>query len=115
MQTSPSSSRFASFDAAVDQGRLYAKPEVTRDVLVELMGVDSTTFSRIIREHSGCQNLSDYLNRKRIALACQLMQEHPNWTVETFARDCGFQSTRTFYRAFSTLRGQTPSEYLASL
>lgn len=108
-------SRFTSFDTAVDQGRLYAKPEVTRDVLVELMGVDSNTFSRIIREQSGCQNLNDYLNRKRIALACQLMQEHPNWTVETIAQDCGFLSIRTFNRVFRSLRETTPSQYLDSL
>ena len=106
--------RFRYFDAAVERGRLYAKPGVTRNVLVELMGTDSTTFSRIIREQSGCQNLNDYLNRKRIVLACQLMHEHPNWTVESIAQGCGFQTTRTFYRAFKALKGQTPAEYLAS-
>lgn len=108
-------SRFSSFDTAVNQGRLYAKPEVTRDVLVELMGTDSTTFSRIIREQSGCQNLNDYLNRKRIALACQLMQEHPNWTVETIAQDCGFQTVRTFNRVFKIATDMTPTQYLDSL
>ena len=107
--------RFSSFDTAVDQGRLYAKPDVTRDVLVELMGTDSTTFSRIIREQSGCQNLNDYLNRKRIALACQLMQQHPNWTVETIAQDCGFQTVRTFNRVFKTATDMTPTQYLDSL
>lgn len=108
-------SRFTSFDTAVDQGRLYAKPEVTRDVLVELMGVDSNTFSRIIREQSGCQNLNDYLNRKRIDYACLLMQQHPNYTVETIAQDCGFLSIRTFNRVFRSLRETTPSQYLDSL
>ena len=115
MVTSPSPSRFSSFDTAVNQGRLYAKPEVTRDVLVELMGTDSTTFSRIIREQSGCQNLNDYLNRKRIALACQLMQQHPNWTVETIAQDCGFQTVRTFNRVFKSAMNMTPTQYLDSL
>lgn len=108
-------SRFSSFDSAVSQGRLYAKPDVTRDVLVELMGVDSNTFSRIIREQSGCQNLNDYLNRKRIDYACELMQKHPNWTVETIAQDCGFLSIRTFNRVFKSLREMTPSQYLDSL
>ena len=106
-------SRFSAFDTAVNQGRLYAKPEVTRDVLVELMGTDSTTFSRIIREQSGCQNLNDYLNRKRIALACQLMQQHPNWTVETIAQDCGFQTVRTFNRVFKTATDMTPTQYIS--
>ena len=108
-------SRFASFDTAVNQGRLYAKPDVTRDVLMELMGVDSNTFSRIIREQSGCQNLNDYLNRKRIDYACELMLRHPNWTVETIAQDCGFLSIRTFNRVFKSIREMTPSQYLDSL
>ena len=118
-QTSPlweglgEASRFSAFDTAVNQGRLYAKPEVTRDVLVELMGVDSNTFSRIIREQSGCQNLNDYLNRKRIDYACQLMRQHPNWTVETIAQDCGFQTVRTFNRVFKTAMDMTPMQYLS--
>ena len=107
--------RFSAFDAVVNQGRLYTKPDVTRDVLVELMGVDSNTFSRIIREQSGCQNLNDYLNRKRIDYACLLMQQHPNYTVETIAQDCGFLSIRTFNRVFKSIREITPSQYLDSL
>ena len=107
--------RFSAFDAVVNQGHLYAKPDVTRDVLVELMGVDSNTFSRIIREQSGCQNLNDYLNRKRIDYACLLMQQHPNYTVETIAQDCGFLSIRTFNRVFKSIREITPSQYLDSL
>ena len=107
--------RFSAFDAVVNQGHLYAKPDVTRDVLVDLMGVDSNTFSRIIREQSGCQNLNDYLNRKRIDYACLLMQQHPNYTVETIAQDCGFLSIRTFNRVFKSIREITPSQYLDSL
>ena len=104
--------RFLAFDTAVNQGRLYAKADVTRDVLVGVMAVDSNTFSRIIREQSGCQNLNEYLNNKRIDLACQLLKEHPNWSMEAIAADCGFQSVRTFYRVFKGLKQMTPSDYV---
>lgn len=107
----PDSSRFSVFDATVDKGRLFSKPEVTRDVLVELMGTDSTTFSRIIKEQSGCQNLNEYLNRKRIDMACRLLLEHTDWSIDAIAQECGFRSVRTFNHVFKTLRGLPPSAY----
>lgn len=107
----PDAARFTAFDAAVNKGNLFAKPEVTRGVLVELMGTDSTTFSRIIREQSGCQNLNDYLNRKRIRQACRLLHEHTDWSIDAIARECGFRSVRTFNHVFKSLCGTTPSAY----
>ncbi|MBR1521396.1 MAG: AraC family transcriptional regulator [Bacteroidaceae bacterium] len=103
--------RFSAFDAAVCQGHLYLKPEVTRDVLMGIMAVNSQTFSRIIREQSGCQNLSEYINRKRIDHACQLMEKYPNWTMEAIAHECGYNNVRTFNTQFKKWRGKTPSDY----
>lgn len=111
LEGDPEHRRFSTFDAAVEKGRLYAKPEVTRDVLVELMGTDSTSFSRILREQSGCQNLNDYLNRKRVDMACRLLHEHTDWSIDAIAQECGFRSVRTFNHVFKSMREVTPSAY----
>ena len=103
--------RFAAFDRAVEQGRLYTQPDLSREMLADLMGVDRTTFSCIIREQSGCQNMSDYLNQKRLRLAEQLLREHPNYTVQAIMQDSGFSSKSNFIRLFRETYGTTPSEF----
>ena len=70
-----------------------------------------TTFSRIIQEHSGCKNLKDYLNQKRLRHAAQLLREQPNYTIQAIMQDSGFQSKSVFTTLFKQTCGMTPSEY----
>ena len=119
MQASPSPSeggatRFATFDHTVEQGRLYTQSDLSREMLADLMGVDRTTFSRIIQEQSGCKNLKDYLNQKRMRLAEQLLRQHPDYTIEAIAGDCGLTLT-TFKRLCKDMHGMSPSDYRKSL
>lgn len=105
------STRFAAFDHTVEQGRLYTQSDLSREMLADLMGVDRTTFSRIIREQSGCQNMNDYLNQKRLRYAEQLLRQHPNYTIHAIMQDSGFQSKSTFTTLFKKTYGVTPSQY----
>ena len=107
-------SRFAAFDRTVEQGRLYTQGDLSREMLSDLMGVDRTTFSRIIQEQSGCKNLKDYLNQKRMRLAEQLLRQHPDYTIEAIAGDCGLTLT-TFKRLCKDMHGLSPSDYRKSL
>lgn len=104
-------SRFATFDRTVEQGQLYTQSDLSREMLSDLMGVDRTTFSRIIREQSGCKNMNDYLNQKRIRHAARLLREQPNYTIQAVMEDSGFQSKSNFIRLFRDTYGMTPSEY----
>ena len=106
--------RFATFDHTVEQGRLYTQSDLSREMLADLMGVDRTTFSRIIQEQSGCKNLKDYLNQKRMRLAEQLLRQHPDYTIEAIAVDCGLTLT-TFKRLCKDMHGMSPSDYRKSL
>ena len=103
--------RFAAFDRAVKQKRLYTQQGITRQMLCDLMGVDRTTFSRIIREQSGCLNMNDYLNQKRLRYAEQLLRQHPNYTIQAIMQDSGFATKSTFTTLFKKAYGMTPSEY----
>ena len=106
--------RFAAFDRTVEQGRLYTQSDLSREMLSDLMGVDRTAFSRIIQEQSGCKNLKDYLNQKRMRLAEQLLRQHPDYTIEAIAVDCGLTLT-TFKRLCKDMHGMSPSDYRKSL
>ena len=112
--TDSEAARFATFDRTVEQGRLYTQSDLSREMLADLMGVDRTTFSRIIQEQSGCKNLKDYLNQKRMRLAEQLLRQHPDYIIEAIAVDCGLTLT-TFKRLCKDMHGMSPSDYRKSL
>lgn len=103
--------RFLRFDEQVESRKLYTQPGISRDELCRVMGVDRTTFSRIIAEHSGCQNLAAYLNSKRMAEAVRLMHLHPNYTLQAIMEDSGYANKMTFNRVFKETYGTTPSEF----
>lgn len=107
--------RFRYFNELVEHRKLYTQQGISRDELCRLMGVDRTTFSRIIAEQSGCQNLADYLNKKRMAYAVELMRQHPNYTLQAIMEDCGYSNKMTFNRVFKETYGATPSDYRKQL
>ena len=107
--------RFLRFDETVEARKLYTQAGISRDDLCRVMGVDRTTFSRIIAEHSGCQNLADYLNRKRMTEAVRLMHQHPNYTLQAIMEECGYTNKMTFNRVFRNTYGMAPSEYRKQL
>lgn len=53
----------------------------------------------------------DYINGLRINNAIKQLAEHPEQSVTEIAYDCGFNSTRTFNRAFLKHTNTTPREY----
>lgn len=112
--TDSEAARFSTFDHTVEHGRLYTQSDLSREMLADLMGVDRTTFSRIIQEQSGCKNLKDYLNQKRMRLVEQLLRQHPDYTIEAIANDCGLTLT-TFKRLCKDMHGMSPSDYRKSL
>ena len=56
-------------------------------------------------------NLHKLLCHHRIMTACQLIKEHPNYSIEAISKECGFTSRKSFYRWFSEEMGCTPLEY----
>lgn len=72
-------------------------------------GYSQSRFSHIFNEYFDCSYV-DYINGLRSRDAIKLLEETEN-TVTEIALSCGFDSTRTFYRAFSKAFGCTPGEY----
>lgn len=58
--------------------------------------------------------ISRYINIIRLKNAVLLMRQK-KYTMTQIAFDCGFHSTRTFYRAFHKELGCSPSEYASKL
>lgn len=65
-------------------------------------------FSRLFKKISG-MNFKQYLNSIRVDRA-EAMFGRGDMTIADIAFECGFNSIRTFNRAFKTIKGCTPSE-----
>jgi AraC-like DNA-binding protein len=52
-----------------------------------------------------------WLNSLRIEKAKELLTDHPEWSNEAIARECGFADRTYFQRKFKELTGRTPAEW----
>ncbi len=109
-----SAALFAELDRRIDVERLYLNPELNRDDLCRLAGIDKNVLGGIIRQYGGAANLQVYINRKRIRYAVLLLRQHPEWTMLSVAEACGMTNTATFNRIFRQTYGMTPTEYIKS-
>ena len=55
-------------------------------------------------------SFSDYINRQRIDHASQLLEEHPELSINDVMARSGFTSSSAFYRNFKKFKGITPTE-----
>ena len=53
-----------------------------------------------------------WLTHLRVEEAKQLLKEHPEWSIETIADNCGFSSRSYFQTIFKKQTGMTPAQYI---
>jgi len=102
---------FHEMDRRIDQEQLYLNPDFGRDEMCQLIGINKTTMGKLIRKYSNATNLQIYISRKRIAYATTIMQQHPNYSMEAIANECGIGNLSTFYRIFKLVYHISPAEF----
>ena len=88
---------------------LHFLEPVTLDMLSRELGVSKFLISRIFSDQLHT-SFRDYVNGRRVALAQMLLLSTTNPVTE-IAFESGFNSLRSFYRAFKKEYGNTPNEY----
>ena len=53
-----------------------------------------------------------WLTHLRVEEAKRLLKEHPEWSTETIAENCGFNSRSYFQTTFKKQTGMTPAQYI---
>lgn len=86
----------------------YAEP-LTLDTLSKHLGVSRFHLSHVFSEKIG-QHFTAYLSSIRLDAACGLLRDTDR-SVTDVAVESGFESQRTFFRAFRARYGTTPSAY----
>jgi len=86
---------------------------ITRDMVADDLGLSASYFSRLFHDYAGT-TFSDYLARKRIARACELLRD-TELTLQEISGMSGFRDFNYFLKVFKKIQGHTPTEYRSSL
>lgn len=86
--------------------------KLTLDSLAKSLGFSKFYISRLFNCKIGYQ-FNDYVNNLRIKLAQSLLTE-TDMSIINISYECGFDSQRSFNRAFRSLLLQTPTEFRKS-
>ena len=98
-------------DQEMEKTRLYTDTNLTLKTLANTLGLTQRRLAALFKNHPKYANLGDYLNEKRFILACRLLREQPNWTIEAVGTEAGFGSRRTFQMEMKRRLGITPLQY----
>ena len=93
--------------------RTHYNEKITLEKLSQEFGYNPCYISQIFNKYMHC-NIQSYVNTLRCYYAAQLLSDN-EMTVSTISGVCGFESIRTFNRAFSATFRQTPSQYKNAL
>ncbi|WP_262689965.1 AraC family transcriptional regulator [Kordiimonas aestuarii] len=91
----------------------YLEPGLTITALAEQLQMPEHRLRRLINQHLGFRNFSDFLNHYRVTAAQARLADANTRHVPvlTIAMDLGYGSLGPFNRAFKERTGLTPSEY----
>ena len=94
----------------MNEERFYLTKNLKITDLSNSVGVCRTYVSNYINQTEGC-SFSDYINRRRIAYAQQLLLANTTPKMSSVADMAGFSNEQSFYRNFRKFTGMNPKEY----
>lgn len=102
---------FNKIEHAMSEEHLYQDAALTREKLADYIGTNRTYLSQVINEKTA-MSFSQYICSFRINEAIRILSNQEDDTpLKAIAVDLGFNSMSTFYKAFQTSVGMTPSLY----
>lgn len=100
--------------SAMEKDKLYLNPALTVAMVAGHTGLPVKSISATLNQHLQ-KSFNEFVNEYRVqAIRQRLINgENRNLTIAGLAYEGGFNSLPTFQRAFKSVTGQTPSEFLA--
>lgn len=94
--------------------RCFTNPKITIGEALQEMGITATALNYYLEQHTPVDNYRRWLPYLRIEEAKRIMTEHPDYSLEAIAADCGYANSSNFSRAFKTQEGMTPGQWLSA-
>jgi len=100
--------------SAMEKDKLYLNPTLTVATVADHTGIPIKSISAILNQHLQ-KSFNEFVNEYRVnAIRQRLLNgETRELTIAGLAYEGGFNSLPTFQRAFKSVTGRTPSEFLA--
>ncbi len=98
-------------DERMEKTRMYCDPNLTLKSVANSLGLTQKRLQQILKNDSRYKNLSEYLNEKRFLLACRLLRDEPQWTIEAVAKEVGFSNRLMLHEMMKKRVGLTPAQY----
>ena len=87
----------------------HSAENLTLDSVAKALGVGRSHLSHLFSQKMDL-HFRTFLNTIRVEKACKLLQDQ-SMSIKEVCFECGFESTRTFHRAFLEKQKMTPGEY----
>lgn len=88
----------------------YREHNLTLGVVARQMHVPGRQLQLWLRQ-SEYGKLATLVTALRIEESKRVLREHPEWTIDSVADHCGFNSRKYFYQVFMEQTGITPARY----
>jgi len=100
------------FNRLFDEEQIFLQQDLSRTQLEERLGINKNLFSLVIKKAIGERhNLRDFISSKRVMYSCQLMEQHPEYTINDISMKSGFYTLRNYRTVFKQFMGVAPLEY----
>ncbi len=101
---------FAGLQQKILKDKLFKQPNFNRESIMQISGLTRGKVVNLIDKYAGLTP-NDYINKLRVEYSVKLIQEHPEWTIEAIAEECGYGRRGTYYSNFNKFFGITPAQY----
>ncbi len=101
---------------AMEEEKYFLDPALSLSLLAKHTGIPAKTISAVLNQHLH-KTFNEFINGYRIRVVKERLRTatDKNLTIAGLAYECGFNSQPTFQRAFKSIEGESPSEFLAKL
>jgi AraC-like DNA-binding protein len=98
----------------MEEEKLWMDPALNLSMLSNHTGIPAKTISAVLNQYLD-KSFNDFINSYRVAAIKTrlLSSSDKNLTIAGLAYECGFNSQPTFQRAFKSIQGESPSEFLS--
>ena len=95
----------------MEKNRIYADPDVTRDMFADRVHTNHTWLTAIIKNRTG-KSYTQFMNSWRINEAVRILsQPEATMTNKELSEYLGFMTPQSFYTAFRQQMGMSPSRF----
>jgi len=93
----------------IELSKCYQNTELSLDSFAKKIGISRTYISNSINETG--DNFKTFINKYRIRKAISILSNKKDHSMEDLALQVGFNNRQSFYNAFKTITGLSPSQF----